>query len=217
MRHFKKQCGKCLVFRPQIHHCRVCILEYVAAKNECFQHFARRRLSNKSLNHHCIDVLCFQMLKQEMTDWWKSVAGMDGDVDGFYHLRQSVQLATGLRSLVHQRLPSHIISGIDLTAKSDNRTDMEGSEYVCGVCGKVFSRNTHLRIHRMIHTGEKPHVCKVCGKGFNQRGNLNAHMRIHTGERPFSCAYCQKDFVRSNHLKAHIRLYHSAQWTSHTT
>ncbi|KAB7507169.1 Zinc finger protein [Armadillidium nasatum] len=51
--------------------------------------------------------------------------------------------------------------------------------YQCGVCGKAFIRNEHLRRHMLIHSGEKPHVCGTCGKAFPRREHLSKHLRSH--------------------------------------
>ncbi|XP_069559103.1 uncharacterized protein [Brachyistius frenatus] len=78
----------------------------------------------------------------------------------------------------------------------------------CELCGKTFANPSALRIHYVVHTGEKPHRCSLCGKRFTQKGNLKCHLRIHTGERPFRCSKCGKTFTQkvnlNHHLMAHI-------------
>ncbi|KAM3598226.1 uncharacterized protein V6R79_015281 [Siganus canaliculatus] len=77
----------------------------------------------------------------------------------------------------------------------------------CELCGKTFANPSALRIHYVVHTGEKPHSCTFCGKGFTQKGNLKCHLRIHTGERPFCCLLCGKTFTQKINLNYHLKAH----------
>ena len=45
----------------------------------------------------------------------------------------------------------------------------------CGVCGKMLSSNSNLKIHMRIHTGEKPYKCEHCGISFMNDARLRLH------------------------------------------
>ncbi|KAK1877836.1 Zinc finger protein Gfi-1 [Dissostichus eleginoides] len=76
----------------------------------------------------------------------------------------------------------------------------------CEFCGKTFATPSAVRIHNLVHTGEKPHRCSFCGKGFTQKCNLKSHLRIHTGDKPFRCITCGKTFTQKVLLSHHLKV-----------
>ncbi|XP_068112126.1 oocyte zinc finger protein XlCOF7.1-like [Hyperolius riggenbachi] len=79
--------------------------------------------------------------------------------------------------------------------------------FSCSECGKSFLQNSHLIIHKRVHTGEKPFSCSYCGKCFNVKSHLVTHQRTHTGEKPYSCSECGKFFSKRSNLVRHHRLH----------
>ena len=77
------------------------------------------------------------------------------------------------------------------------------NSHQCHLCGKLFKTPSHLKRHRLIHTGERPYQCDICGKSFNQLAHLSDHKRIHTRENPHLCKKCGISFTCLSYLKRH--------------
>lgn len=113
---------------------------------------------------------------------------------------------------------------------ANNMILMDGKKYFpCpeSRCSQLFTNTSNLKMHYMIHTGEKPFgniilhefitfnsistfsVCTVCNKSFNRKYILKNHERTHTGSRPYPCQYegCNKSFKTSSDYMKHSRIH----------
>lgn len=96
--------------------------------------------------------------------------------------------------LLHHRQKSHVTE----------------RNFVCGICGKSFKKQIHVRNHIRTHTGERPFQCSDCGKTFSSLANLMRHNLIHSGVRPYRCEVCHRSFSQSSNLRQHSLLHSNA-------
>ncbi|XP_067636554.1 zinc finger protein 11-like isoform X2 [Eurosta solidaginis] len=87
------------------------------------------------------------------------------------------------------------------------RDNNEQYQYQCDICGKHFKTKPVLNLHKIIHSGEKPHNCGFCEMRFAQATSLRQHMRTHTGEKPYKCKYCERCFTIKRLLHTHLRIH----------
>ena len=81
--------------------------------------------------------------------------------------------------------------------------------FSCDLCGMSFAHKNNLSVHnRKVHgVKEKNHKCDICGKTFARNGHLKLHYNIHTGEKPYKCDICQKSFHADAGLAKHNKSY----------
>ncbi|XP_039950353.1 zinc finger protein 107-like isoform X1 [Bactrocera tryoni] len=79
----------------------------------------------------------------------------------------------------------------------------------CATCDKSFSLSSTLKQHMLTHTTERAkHICIVCTKTYLTKKALNVHLRLHTGAQPFQCEHCELEFRTSGQRIAHLKVKH---------
>ena len=64
-------------------------------------------------------------------------------------------------------------------------------------------RESSLKQHVLVHTGEKPYLCSQCDNTFSTERDLKQHLLTHTGDEAYHCTYCEKSFSTNSNLKKH--------------
>lgn len=102
--------------------------------------------------------------------------------------KQSKVLVEKIPSAVLQIEPeitSNIIEAIEFDLKVEQvlPKTIKANKYLCSECGSSFATAQRLRVHSLVHTGERNHPCTFqdCDKKFSTEFRLRAHTRVHSG------------------------------------
>ena len=80
--------------------------------------------------------------------------------------------------------------------------------FACEVCGKEFKLKSTLKMHKVVHSTERPFQCDICDKSYKVSVDLTYHMKKHDDTFEYSCEICAKQFkckkVLRSHLKSHL-------------
>ena len=84
------------------------------------------------------------------------------------------------------------------------------SNFTCGWCFKVFTKNISLKVHKdTVHDNIRKYECRKCDKSFKRSHHLKSHIvLIHENLKKYECEFCEKDLIC--HLS---RIFHSLYCT----
>lgn len=78
-----------------------------------------------------------------------------------------------------------------------------GTNFACGVCGKLFNKKSYCERHARSHTKEKAIVCDHCDTAFTFKSSLMKHLKNVHGVVKFMCDVCGNSYSNKMALKVH--------------
>jgi len=93
----------------------------------------------------------------------------------------------------------------------ENAHNLPDSELMnCSLCQKKVPKATiYDHTHEHMFAKRKMHPCHLCDKTYRDKNQLRLHLMVHTGEKPFQCDRCDKTFRLAQSLKNHININHT--------
>ena len=80
--------------------------------------------------------------------------------------------------------------------------------YKCEQCSAAFLLPLGLKTHmKSAHSDARPYVCDQCEAAFKLLSHLKRHKVLHTGEKPFKCDQCPATFIQRGNMKIHMKVH----------
>ena len=93
--------------------------------------------------------------------------------------------------------------------KSTNMAVESSTMHCCDVCDYKTPKLSHIKRHKMIHTGKK-FKCDQCPKSFNEKNKLKVHMNSkHKGHAKYKCEVCYRTFSSKGGIVYHMQTKHN--------
>jgi len=78
----------------------------------------------------------------------------------------------------------------------------------CSKCQTKFTQKSALNVHiKRMHSNQQPHSCQLCGKLFAVKGKRDEHLASHLNEKPHKCPKCGKRFSQQKNLHYHLKAH----------
>ena len=88
--------------------------------------------------------------------------------------------------------------------------------YKCEQCSAAFLLPLGLKTHmKSAHSDARPYVCDQCEAAFKLLSHLKRHKLLHTGEKPYKCDQCPATFIQKGNMKIHMKVHNKGNQRSH--
>ena len=81
--------------------------------------------------------------------------------------------------------PTRRSKRLENSAIHDEPEPQDRHSFKCDHCHYSCARKSHLEIHGLIHTGERPFRCKQCHYATRWKGDIVKHKRKHHRSKPY--------------------------------
>ncbi|KAH9494989.1 hypothetical protein Btru_018329 [Bulinus truncatus] len=131
-------------------------------------------------------------------------------------LSQRTTFATGLPGYVLMPVvdsTSSLIKVLPVSLQEENSKRPAKKVLMCSEpgCRKTFKKASKLKVHQMLHTGERPFKCELlgCEWAFTTSNKLKRHMESHEGRKDFVCDKpgCGHRFTTIYNLNTHRKIH----------